>query len=68
MFKYIIERAGDINWMGISALVTFFALFVIASVVILRRNPEYIRKMSNMPLEDGTNPIANHETANSHEK
>lgn len=69
MFKYILERAGDINWMGISALVTFFVLFVIASVVILRRNPEYIRKMSHMPLEDGTrNPIANHETAYRHEK
>jgi hypothetical protein len=69
MFKYILERAGDINWMAISALVTFFVLFVIASVVILRRNPDYIRKMANMPLEDGTgNPIANHETAYRHEK
>lgn len=69
MFKYILERAGDINWMGVSALVTFFVLFVIASAVILRRNPEYIRKMSNMPLEDGTgNPVANQEIAYRHEK
>ncbi len=68
MFKYIIERAGDVNWMGIFALITFFAMFVISSFVILRSRPDYIRKMSNMPLEDGTNPIANQETANSHEK
>lgn len=68
MFKYILERAGDINWMGISALVTFFAIFIIASFVILRSKPEYIRKMSNMPLEDGTTPIANQEIANHHEK
>jgi len=68
MFKYIIERAGDVNWMGISAMVTFFAIFIIASVVILRRNPEYINKMSNMPLDDGTQPINNHETAYRHEK
>lgn len=68
MFKYILEQAGNINWMGISALITFFAVFVIASLVILRSKPEYIQKMANMPLEDGATPIINHETANSHEK
>jgi hypothetical protein len=68
MFKYILEQAGGINWMGISALVTFFAIFVIATAVILRKNPEYIRKMSNMPLDDNTNPVTHHETAHHHEK
>lgn len=68
MFKYILESAGDINWMGISALVTFFAIFIIATLVILRKNPEYIRKMSNMPLDDQFNSVTNHETAQHHEK
>jgi hypothetical protein len=68
MFKYILEQAGGINWMGIFALVTFFAIFVIASMVILRKNPEYIQKMSNMPLDGNSNPVTNHETAQHHEK
>lgn len=69
MFKYILERAGDINWMGISALITFFAIFVISAVAILRRNPEYIRKMSHMPLEDGSQSIyPTSEIVNRHEK
>ncbi len=69
MFKYILERAGDINWMGISALITFFAIFVISAIAILRRKPEYIHKMSRMPLEDGSQSIyPTSEIANRHEK
>ncbi|MBK8703837.1 MAG: hypothetical protein IPN33_09550 [Saprospiraceae bacterium] len=58
MFKYILQDAG-INWMAIFALITFFALFVIAIVVVWFRTPEYIHKMSNLPLEDD-NASANH--------
>lgn len=52
MYKYILENAGDINWMAIFALITFFAMFLISLMVIFRRNPAYIKKMSNLPLED----------------
>ena len=56
MFKYILENAGDINWMAIFALITFFAMFVISALVIFRQSPAYIHKMSHLPLED-SNPI-----------
>jgi hypothetical protein len=52
MFKHILANAGDINWMAIFALLTFFLLFVISAVAIFGRSKEYIQKMANMPLED----------------
>lgn len=66
MFKYILSNAGNINWMAIFALLTFFLLFVISSVTILRRNPGFIRKMSHLPLED-SHPLTT-EIADKHEK
>ena len=38
MYKYILEGAGNINWMAIFALITFFTLFVIMLFAILRRD------------------------------
>lgn len=52
MAKYILERAGEINWMALFALITFFCLFVISAVTIFRKNPAYIQKMANLPLDD----------------
>ena len=52
MFKHILSNAGNINWMAIFALLTFFFMFVISAVTIMRRNPGFIDKMSNMPLDD----------------
>ena len=66
MFKYILENAGDINWMAIFALITFFAMFVISALVIFRQSPTYIHKMSHLPLED-SNPITT-EIDERHEK
>ncbi len=53
MAKYILEAAGNINWMAVFSLVTFMAIFITSSILILRRNSDYIEKMSNMPLNDG---------------
>ncbi len=53
MYKYILESAGNINWMAIFALLTFVAIFLISLLVVIRRGKEYSRKMANMPLEDG---------------
>jgi uncharacterized membrane protein len=65
MYKYLLETAGNINWMAIFALLTFVFMFIIGSVTILRSKPEYIEKMANMPLEDNhpltTETSANHE-------
>ncbi|HMQ08723.1 MAG TPA: hypothetical protein PKC30_15595 [Saprospiraceae bacterium] len=52
MAKYILEAAGNINWMAVFSLVTFMAIFITSSILILRRNSDYIEKMSNMPLND----------------
>ena len=52
MYKHILESAGNINWMALFALITFFALFIIGIVSIFGKNKAYIEKMSNLPLED----------------
>jgi hypothetical protein len=52
MYKYILENAGDINWMAIFALVTFFLMFVISSIAILGTKKSFIDKMANLPLEN----------------
>ncbi len=66
MYKYILESAGDINWMAIFALVTFFTLFLLSTIVILGKNKGYLDKMAHMPLEDDLNQ--NSETFDRHEK
>ncbi|MCB0570215.1 MAG: hypothetical protein KDC66_10645 [Phaeodactylibacter sp.] len=52
MFKYILESAGNINWMAISALLTFIVIFMVSAVLAFKRDPAYINKMANMPLDD----------------
>jgi len=65
MFKYILESAGNINWMGIAALITFLVIFMVSVVLVFKHNPAYIDKMASMPLDDA-NPV-NAENDN-HEK
>jgi len=38
--------------MAIFALITFFLVFTISAITILRKRPEYIKKMSHLPLDD----------------
>ncbi len=52
MYKYILENAGDINWMALFALLTFFSMFVISAVLVFSKNKRYIDKMANLPLEN----------------
>lgn len=52
MYKYILESAGNINWMAIFALVTFFTIFIMSIWLVLRDSKEYIHKMESMPLDD----------------
>jgi len=66
MFKYILEGAGDINWMAIFALVTFFLLFTISAWAIFGKSKAYINKMAHLPLED--NPPVQPEIQNKYEK
>jgi uncharacterized membrane protein len=65
MYKYILEEAGNINWMAISALITFVVIFVVSAVMAFKSSPAFIDKMSNLPLDDA-NPINTEKV--SHEK
>jgi hypothetical protein len=67
MYKYILEGAGDINWMAIFALITFFIVFVMAAMLIIRSDKAFINKMAHMPLDDEPS-FSNNEIPATHEK
>lgn len=67
MFKYILESAGNINWMAIAALLTFVTVFVLSAILVWRRDPAFIQKMASMPLDDASN-YSTPETEDHHEK
>ena len=53
MFKYILSSGGgDINWMAIFALLTFFVMFVLALVVVVGGSKKYMQHMAHLPLEE----------------
>lgn len=52
MFKHILESAGNINWMAIGALITFFTVFVVSAILIFKKENSYLKKMSEMPLDE----------------
>ena len=54
MYKYILESAGNINWMAVFALCTFFFIFITALIMIWRRNDAHIRHMANLPLDNNS--------------
>ena len=52
MFKYILQSAGNIEWMAIGPLLLFVIVFVTSSWLILRQSKAYVDKMSHLPLDD----------------
>ncbi len=66
MYKYILQEAGNINWMALFALLTFFFVFLISTIVFFGRSKAYIHKMANLPLQDSYSPI--NEIEQEHEK
>lgn len=52
MYKYILESAGNINWMALFALLTFFFVFTTSAILIFRKNNSHINHMASLPLED----------------
>ena len=52
MYKYILQEAGDINWMAIFALLTFMWLFIVSAITIFRKSKDFIDHMAHLPLED----------------
>lgn len=55
MYKYIIERAGDFNWMAVFALITFFFIFTLGAVLAVRSDKKRLDYMAQLPLEDEAN-------------
>ena len=52
MAKYILEGAGNINWMAIFALLTFVIIFTVSALLAFRKNNPVIKRMENLPLDD----------------
>lgn len=52
MYKYIIEKAGESEWMALMPLLLFFLIFTIITIIALTRKKDYLDKMSQLPLDD----------------
>ncbi len=52
MYKYILETAGNINWMALFSLFTFLTVFILAIVLVFRRSDDHLRHMASLPLDD----------------
>lgn len=53
MFKYILQNAGDIQWLALVPLVLFFLVFMGAMIRVMLKNKSHIERMSQLPFEDG---------------
>jgi hypothetical protein len=51
MYKYILE-SGNVNWMGIFVLLTFFLVFSISLFVVIFKKKDWVDYMSNLPLDE----------------
>ena len=58
MYKYILESAGNINWMALFALMTFVTVFLISVIMVFRRDKEALDHVARLPLDDGDNDHA----------
>lgn len=52
MYKYILESTGNINWLALFALITFFTVFFIGAYLALKKDTRLLDHMSALPLED----------------
>ncbi len=54
MYKYILEQAGDIDWMAIISLLIFFGVFAVSTILILTKSKQHVDRMAQLPLENDT--------------
>ena len=57
MYKYILEQAGNINWMAVFALSTFVFVFLNSILLILRKDKAPILKYDRTFHPDETKEI-----------
>jgi len=55
MYKYILESAGNINWMAMFALITFFIVFSLSLYLALIKKSSDLEEVANLPLLDDEN-------------
>lgn len=52
MYKYILDSVENIDWLAIGPLIIFFIFFTGVTIVTLRKNKSFIKKMGEMPLDE----------------
>ena len=54
MSKYILETAGNIDWMALFALLTFMFIFLLGAYLAFKKDSGELRRLSELPLSDDT--------------
>lgn len=52
MYKYILESAGNINWMALFALLTFFIVFAMSIYLAFVKDKKDLQHVAALPLVD----------------
>jgi hypothetical protein len=52
MYKYILERAGDLDWMAIVPLLIFTTIFAIVIIRAITAKKDFINRMATLPLDE----------------
>lgn len=52
MFKYIIERAGNIDWMAIIPMIIFVVIFTLVIIYAFFNKKTDFDSIAQIPLED----------------
>lgn len=52
MYKYILESAGNINWMAVFALLTFFFVFSMSIYLAFVKDKGKLNHMAHLPLSE----------------
>lgn len=52
MYKYLLESVNGIQWFGISTLLLFFGVFLVAVIHTFLGKKEDMRHMAELPLKD----------------
>ena len=65
MFKHYFEQIHNVEVWPIISLSIFFIFFVSLLVWVVRTDKNYIKAMSNLPMEDGAKPIEESKTIRS---
>lgn len=60
MFKHYFEGAENVAIGPIIGLVIFFVFFLVLLYLVLKADKGFIKKMKDMPLDDGT--VVNHDS------